>query len=111
MPTCSRYLPSRGERESAATQSLYGLDRPETGDFGRGCLLARRLLERGVRFVQLYHGAGSKWDAHQNIEERLRLRLNDRSLQLRIANSTGSLRLQSVLVEAVPAAGTASRQT
>lgn len=50
-------------------------------------------------------------DAHQNIEERLRLRVSDRSVQLRIANATGSLRLQSVLVEAVPAAGTASRQT
>ncbi|HEX5176771.1 MAG TPA: DUF1501 domain-containing protein, partial [Chthoniobacteraceae bacterium] len=36
--------------------------------FGRMCLLGRRLVERGVRFVQLYHGAGSKWDAHDKIE-------------------------------------------
>jgi hypothetical protein len=60
------------ERESAATQSLYGLDRTETGDFGRGCLLARRLLERGVRFVQIFSGGafGSpriNWDAHENV--------------------------------------------
>ncbi|MEY3457934.1 MAG: hypothetical protein RL215_1091 [Planctomycetota bacterium] len=54
--------------ESAGTQALYGLDQPTTAQFGRMCLLARRLVERGVRFVQLYHGAGSKWDAHSNIE-------------------------------------------
>jgi len=56
------------ESETAATQSLYGLDRKETATFGRMCLMARRLVERGVRFVQLYHGAGSKWDAHSGIE-------------------------------------------
>ncbi len=54
--------------ESAETLSLYGIDKKETESFGRNCLLARRLVERGVRFVQLYHGAGSKWDAHSNIE-------------------------------------------
>ena len=37
--------------------------------FGRQCLIARRLIERGVRFVQVYHGAGSKWDAHSKLEE------------------------------------------
>ena len=36
---------------------------------GRNCLLARRLVERGVRFVQIYHGAGNKWDAHEKIEK------------------------------------------
>ena len=56
-------------RESKATEALYGLDRPETAVFGRNCLLARRLVERGVRFVQLYHGTGSKWDAHAAIEK------------------------------------------
>jgi uncharacterized protein (DUF1501 family) len=56
-------------RESSALQSLYGIDEKETADFGRLCLLSRRLVERGVRFVQLYHGAGSKWDAHAKIEE------------------------------------------
>ena len=48
-------------RESAETNALYGLDQKETATFGRNCLLARRLVERGVRFVQLYHGAGAKW--------------------------------------------------
>ncbi|RMG40442.1 MAG: DUF1501 domain-containing protein [Planctomycetota bacterium] len=56
-------------RESQSTQRLYGLDDPETERFGRLCLLARRLVERGVRFVQLYHGTGSKWDAHSKIEQ------------------------------------------
>jgi hypothetical protein len=54
--------------ETAETKSLYGLDDKETSAFGRNCLLARRLVERGVRFVQCYHGAGSKWDAHKDIE-------------------------------------------
>jgi hypothetical protein len=57
------------ERETAETQALYGIDKPETEVFGRNCLLARRLVERGVRFVQLYHGAGSRWDAHSGIEK------------------------------------------
>ncbi len=55
--------------ETAETQQLYGLDAKPTDTFGRNCLLARRLVERGVRFVQLYHGAGSKWDAHSGIEK------------------------------------------
>lgn len=54
--------------ETQETVELYGMDRPETNVFGRNCLLARRLVERGVRFVQLYHGAGSRWDAHSKIE-------------------------------------------
>ncbi|CAN5875149.1 DUF1501 domain-containing protein [soil metagenome] len=55
--------------EPEETKQLYGMDREETATFGRNCLLARRLVERGVRFVQLYHGAGSKWDAHSAIEQ------------------------------------------
>ena len=55
-------------KESAATTQLYGMDEKPTAEFGRMCLLARRLVERGVRFVQLYSGAGSKWDAHSDIE-------------------------------------------
>ena len=55
-------------QETAGTQAMYGLDQPATAQFGRMCLLARRMVERGVRFVQLYHGSGSKWDAHSNIE-------------------------------------------
>lgn len=54
--------------ETAETEKLYGLDKKETAVMGRNCLLARRLVERGTRFVQIYHGAGSKWDAHSNIE-------------------------------------------
>jgi hypothetical protein len=54
--------------ESKATRALYGLDDEATAGFGRNCLLARRLVERGVRFVQLYAGAGSRWDAHADIE-------------------------------------------
>jgi hypothetical protein len=56
-------------RETEETKALYGLDDPATEAFGRNCLLARRLVERGVRFVQLYAGAGAKWDAHSHIEE------------------------------------------
>lgn len=56
-------------QETAATRQLYGLDQEHTAVFGRNCLLARRLVERGVRFVQLYHGSGSKWDAHSGIEK------------------------------------------
>jgi hypothetical protein len=56
-------------RESEATQALYGLDDKETAPFGRLCLLSRRLVERGVRFVQLYSGSGSKWDSHSKLEE------------------------------------------
>ncbi len=55
-------------QETEATAKLYGIDEQETAGYGRMCLLARRLVERGVRFVQLYHGAGSKWDAHSNLE-------------------------------------------
>ncbi len=61
-------------QESQATQSLYGLDRPESAEFGRGCLLARRLLERGVRFVQLFSGGSFgnpriNWDGHENMRQ------------------------------------------
>jgi hypothetical protein len=56
-------------KESEATRELYGLNRKETAVFGRNCLLARRLIERGVRFIQLYSGAGSKWDSHSKMEE------------------------------------------
>ena len=57
------------ESESAGMKSLYGLDQDDTRVFGRQCLMARRLVERGVRFVQLYHGAGSKWDSHSGMEK------------------------------------------
>jgi uncharacterized protein (DUF1501 family) len=52
-------------KETQATQKLYGLDDPTCKAFGRSCLLARRLIERGVRFVQLWSGDGPKWDSHE----------------------------------------------
>ena len=55
-------------KETAATKALYGIDDDATSVFGTNCLLARRLVERGVRFVELYCGSGSGWDAHANIE-------------------------------------------
>jgi hypothetical protein len=55
-------------KESDATKKLYGMDEEETRAYGQNCLLARRLVERGVRFVELYCGSGSGWDAHENVE-------------------------------------------
>ena len=55
-------------KESESTKALYGMDQEISQAFGRNCLLARRLVERGVRFVQLYCGSGSQWDAHTDIE-------------------------------------------
>ncbi len=55
-------------QESAETKTLYGLDDERCKDYGAMCLRARRLVERGVRFVQLYCGSGSQWDAHSNLE-------------------------------------------
>jgi hypothetical protein len=71
-------------QEDASTRRMYALEDPR-GDhpltvgpapFGRQCLLARRLLERGVRFVQIYHGGGHQqqtWDAHNGVEENLQI--------------------------------------
>jgi hypothetical protein len=58
-------------RETAATQQLYGLDDDITKDMGRQALVARRLVERGVRFVQIYDGGGGGggWDAHSKLKE------------------------------------------
>ena len=59
--------------ESAATRRLYGLDREPTDEFGKNCLIARRLLERGVRFVQVWSGADNgfprrNWDSHEDLK-------------------------------------------
>ena len=59
-------------QESQETLELYGVDQERTFDFGRRCLLARRLVERGVRFIQLYSGGAhndSNWDAHGDLEK------------------------------------------
>jgi len=53
--------------ETQAMQSLYGLDKPETRDVAKNCLAARRLIERGVRTVQIWTGDGVSWDAHDDI--------------------------------------------
>jgi hypothetical protein len=55
-------------KESEATRKLYGMDDEVTAKFGSNCLLARRLVERGVRFIELYSGSGSGWDAHTDLE-------------------------------------------
>lgn len=59
----------RIQNETAETQNLYGLSNATTRDFGMQCLVARRLVERGVRFVQIQHGAGGAgvWDAHGDL--------------------------------------------
>jgi hypothetical protein len=54
--------------ETQATRRLYGLDDKDTAEFGLRCLLARRMVERGVRFVQLYCGDTNGWDAHSDLE-------------------------------------------
>jgi hypothetical protein len=59
-------------KETAATRKLYGLDDSPTQYFGRQALMARRLVERGVRFVQLYSGGGNfepSWDAHFSLKK------------------------------------------
>ena len=57
-------------KETEATLKLYGIDDPETREYGMRCLLARRLVERGVRFVQLFH-SGQPWDNHDSIAKNL----------------------------------------
>lgn len=53
-------------QETQATQTLYGLDHPDSREYGTRCLIARRLVERGVRFVQLFHNS-QPWDSHNNM--------------------------------------------
>src|SRR5205814_1438697 len=56
--------------QSEATRRMYGINESRTADFGRRCLLARRLVERGVRFIQLYAGGAhndDNWDAHGDL--------------------------------------------
>ena len=59
-------------KETESTKKLYGLDQPKTSDFARKCILARRLVERGVRFIQIYSGGAhndDNWDAHGDLEK------------------------------------------
>lgn len=58
------------EGESSSTRALYGIGEPETDDFGRQCLMARRMAEAGVRFIQVTYGdntANPRWDQHSNL--------------------------------------------
>ena len=60
------------DKETEYTGKLYGMDNPATKDFGKRCLLARRLVERGVRFIQVYSGGAhndDNWDAHGDLEK------------------------------------------
>lgn len=57
--------------ESEATRALYGCDDKSSGQFGKLCLMARRLVQSGVRFVQVYGGGGGNWDTHSNIKGQL----------------------------------------
>lgn len=64
------------DHEDDATRAMYGLDNRLTADFGRKCLVARRLLEKGVRFIQIYSGGGhieDTWDGHNNCTENHKL--------------------------------------
>jgi hypothetical protein len=87
-------------KESDATKKQYGMDEPETAAFGRNCLLARRLVERGVRFVELYAGSGSGWDAHTDIEgnHSRRCRASDKPVAGLIADLKARGMLKDTLV-------------
>ncbi len=58
-------------KETEATRKLYGMDDPVTAEYGSKCLLARRMVERGVRFIQLYSGSGNgnDWDGHNQCDK------------------------------------------
>src|SRR5207248_6794123 len=97
--------------ESAAAHNLYGLDRAVTRPFGQLCLAARRLVERGVRFVQVFHGGGGggAWDAHGGIKA------NHSGLSaqvdLPIAGLSKDLKQRGRLGETLVVWGTASART
>lgn len=55
-------------KETEATRKLYGLDNPQTASFGMRCLMARKLVEAGVRFVQIFPGVGQPWDTHSKLK-------------------------------------------
>src|SRR6266403_1416627 len=59
------------DEESEATKKLYGINAKVAGPFSRLCLMARRLAEKDVRFIQIYGGGGGNWDTHNNIEGQL----------------------------------------
>lgn len=87
-------------QESRAVRALYGLDDPKCRTFGRQCLLARRLVERGVRFIQIYSGGAhndSNWDAHTDIVKNHRLHAGETDRP--IAGLLKDLRVRGLLDE------------
>ncbi|MEE3200037.1 MAG: DUF1501 domain-containing protein [Planctomycetota bacterium] len=80
------------EKESKKTRELYGLDKKETEPFGRKCLLARRLVEKGVRFIQIFSGG---WDSHDFIERAHKKRIH--SVDKPIAALIRDLRQRNLL--------------
>jgi len=88
--------------ESAATRRLYGLDEPDTAEFGRQCLLARRMVERGVRFVELltpYRQGHDRWDQHSGLVAGHRA--NARATDKPIAGLIRDLRSRGMLDETI----------
>src|SRR5437764_8702072 len=88
--------------ESEATKKLYGLDNPVSADFGGRCLLARRLVERGVRFVQVWSGNGmnaTDWDGHIQCDQNLQARAaqTDKAVGGLLADLKSRGRLDSTL--------------
>lgn len=81
-------------QESEATRALYGLNDPITENFGRQCLMARRFLERGVRYVQVSHSdAFVQWDQHGDLKKatlKTHLKLIDPSLRFFMILSNGA---------------------
>ncbi len=80
------------QSESAATQTMYGIGQRSTDDFGRKCLMARRLVEAGVRFVEITHG---NWDQHFNLKQALEGNCN--SVDLPIAGLLKDLDARGLL--------------
>jgi hypothetical protein len=84
--------------ESESTRQAYGLDKKETASFGRNCLTARRLIERGVRFVQVWSGAAgssNNWDHHSDVPGRLPSQAH--SVDQPIAGLLGDLKQRGLL--------------
>src|SRR5690606_951620 len=86
--------------ESETTKRSYGLDEPETEEFGRQCLLARRMIERGVRFVELLtprRQGQDRWDQHHKLEEGHRI--NSKAVDKPIAGLLADLKGRGLLDE------------
>jgi uncharacterized protein (DUF1501 family) len=89
------------DAESAATKKLYGIDEPATRDFGMQLLAARRFVEKGVRFIQVQHGAGGAgaWDAHGGL--RGNHSTNAKSVDKPIAGLLTDLKRRGLLDETI----------